>query len=81
MAYWDSKAGQIVYFESQEDPDWPGWLREDCGCCGGIRWGGESPEECDSCAGSGVIWRHKASGSLAQWPGGPFLGKADPEAA
>lgn len=75
MAYWDSFIGKIVSFESYEDPGFPGWVCDDCGCCAGIRWGGESPDECDNCAGSGRIWRHKQSGVVAQWPGGPLLGR------
>jgi hypothetical protein len=30
--------------------------------------------ECRTCAGSGRVFR-SASGVLAQWPGGPFLGR------
>jgi DnaJ-class molecular chaperone len=54
-----------------------GWKRIPCGCCNGVRWGGEYPEECQSCGGSGVIWEHKKSGALALWPGGPFCGQAE----
>lgn len=75
MAHWNPDTHQIVYFPPQEDPEFPNWVREDCGCCAGIKWGGEEPIECNNCAGSGYVWRHKQSGVLAQWPGGPFLGR------
>lgn len=40
--------------------------------CGGMDFNG--PDECQSCGGSGAIWRSK-KGVLAQYPGGPFLGR------
>lgn len=75
MAHWDAENHTIVYADDYADPAYPGWVRSDCGCCAGIRWGGESPVECDNCAGSGFVWKHAKSGALAAWPGGPFLGR------
>ncbi len=60
---------------SRECESYPGWLEIDCGCCGGIMWGGDYPRECDQCNGGGYLFLHQKSGVLAQWPGGPFLGK------
>lgn len=51
------------------------WERLNCGCCNGIKWGGFEPEECEQCGGSGIIWKHKKSNALAQYPSGKFLGK------
>jgi hypothetical protein len=75
MAYWDAKAGTIVAFDDREVEDCPGWVETDCGCCGGLQWGGEQPVECDNCGGSGRRFKHLASGVIAMWPGGPFLGR------
>jgi hypothetical protein len=72
MAYWNGT--KIIYAEPKPVEDYPGWVEEDCGCCGGIRWGGEYPSECRTCCGSGVIFRHIKSGILAHYPGGPFIG-------
>ncbi len=33
----------------------------------------EGPEECDTCGGNGSVIRYK-SGTLAKFPGGPFIG-------
>ncbi len=73
MAQWDSKARKIIYFKPTPIKDYPGWEQVDCGCCGGIQWGGETPEECDSCAGTGAYCRHIKSGVIKLWPGGPFI--------
>jgi hypothetical protein len=77
MAYWDSKKERIVYFPDQDCEFHSGWIEEDCGCCGGIEWGGESPVECRECNGGGIIYRHKKSGVYAMYPGGPFLGRVE----
>lgn len=74
MARWDSTKQKVVCFPDRPVPAYPGWTLVDCGCCGGLRWGGESPEECDTCGGSGHYFRHTASRRLAVWPGGPFIG-------
>lgn len=76
MAHWDGR--QIVRLEPEIVEGYPGWMRIDCGCCNGIQWGGEYPIECRTCGGSGVIFRHKKSGTLAQYPGGKMLGR-EPE--
>lgn len=34
----------------------------------------EGPDECPDCEGTGTIVRY-ASGALARYPGGPFLGR------
>jgi len=74
MSYWDSTTQKTISF-----PTTPygrrGWYRVDCGCCGGLEWGGEEPRECRNCNGSGEYAWHKKSGALAQYPGGPFLGR------
>lgn len=42
----------------------------------------EGPAECDDCGGNGSIVRYVKSGVLAQYPGGPLLGRdAKPRAA
>lgn len=75
MAYWSTKQQRIVRFPDQDVPIYPGWEIVDCGCCSGLQWGGDSPTECKDCGGSGVKFRHKASGALAEYPGGPFCGR------
>ena len=54
---------------------YPGWEWRGCECCNGIAWGGETPEECRDCGGSGRYALHVASGALAAYPGGPFIGR------
>ena len=71
MAMWDGE--KTIYFKTEPIEDYPGWERVDCGCCGGIQWGGESPEECDNCEGRGFYCRHIKSGVIKSWPGGPFI--------
>lgn len=80
MAYWTQETG-VIRIPPRENPHWPGWVEEDCGCCDGTAWGGDHPHECRSCKGGGTVWRHRASGALAEYPGGPFLGSAEPEPA
>lgn len=77
MSYWDSKKGKIIRFHSQPYPDYPGWILLDCGCSGGLQWGGEYPRDCNTCKGSGFIAYHKKSHALALYPGGPFCGVSD----
>ncbi len=64
--------------------EYPGWNRITCGSCSGHGQVGDygmfgtdfnGPDECEACGGSGYIWEHLRSGSYAQWPGGPFLGR------
>ena len=61
---------------SADDP-YIGWAHEDCCCCAGIAWGGESPVECSHCNGTGSLWLHEASGVVAEYPGGRFVGKRE----
>ena len=60
------------------------WIQ--CSACGGYgvvsgyTLGGTDftgPEECGSCA-NGQIWQYP-SGALAQYPGGPFVGRTSKE--
>jgi len=74
MAHWDSKQGKTVYWSDTPYSGYPGWLMIDCGCCGGIEWGGETPSECRTCKGSGWLAKHIESKALAWYPGGPFCG-------
>ena len=60
-------------------PGYPGWIQFACGCCAGIMWGGDHPQECNHCWGSGFIALHKKSGVLALYPGGPLLGRLSRE--
>lgn len=81
MSHYDAAQNAIVRWPPQRDEQHPGWIREDCGCCGGLMWGGEEPRECRDCGGAGVIWRHEQSGTLAAWPGGPLLGRVSLKSA
>lgn len=74
MSHWDGE--KIVRTPPVPYPKHPGWLRIDCGCCVGLEWGGETPRECSTCGGNGLIALHEASKRLALWPGGPFCGRA-----
>jgi len=75
MAHWNSEKGVIVTWPSQAVDGRPGWVREDCGCCNGISWGGFTPQTCPRCRGNGVIYRHLQSGVLALYVGGPMVGR------
>ena len=75
MSYWNGK--EIVVFKDRPYPNYPGWVEDDCGCCTGLLWGGESPTECDACGGGGFVSIHIKSGAVAYYPGGPFCGKVD----
>jgi RecJ-like exonuclease len=52
-----------------------------CGRCDGkgivASWtfDGPMPDECPDCSGSGQVTEYR-NGSLAKWPGGPFLAGA-----
>ena len=74
MAYWDSKNQKVIRIPTKDWPDKPEWEDVDCGCCGGIQWGGDYPRECGDCKGASHYARHKESGVIALYPGGPFLG-------
>jgi DnaJ-class molecular chaperone len=59
------------------------WTNRTCDSCSGhgqvsaYSFGGgdfEGPDECKDCNGTGMIWR-SPNGALAQYPGGPFVGK------
>ena len=73
MSYYDSKKNEIITFPDKDCGN--GWIEVDCGCCGGIQWGGESPRECNDCKGTSRYFRHKKSRVLALYPGGPFIGR------
>ncbi len=53
----------------------PGWEYVSCGCAGGLKYDCEYPTVCGACDGTGQMMRHKESGALALYPGGPFLGR------
>lgn len=75
MAHWNYKTGKTHYHPAQR---WGGgWWSIDCGCSGGLRWGGDVPTECDRCNGSGVFFWHEPSRTFAAYPGGPFRGRGD----
>lgn len=73
MSYWDGK--KTVRWDPEPYPEADGWWRVDCGCCNGLEWGGEYPQECSRCHGNGYVAVHKASGAAAAYPGGPFRGQ------
>lgn len=72
MSHWDGK--QVIRFEPEPWPEYPGWQQIDCGCANGLEWGGEEPRECRTCKGWGFVALHDRSGALALYPGGPFCG-------
>ena len=74
MAHWDYKRGKIIYSKPTSLHE---WIAIDCGCCHGIKWGGEEPVECNICGGGGFLYVHKKSGAIAEYPGGRFVGKYD----
>ena len=76
MSSWNGK--DIERWEPMTFPDRPGWVAVDCGCCNGIVWGGCEPEPCGECWETGWLYIHASSGVMAEWPGGPLRGKADP---
>ena len=77
MAHWNSESGKIIYFKEQQS-EIKGWNIIDCGCCGGLRWGGEEPIECNYCEGNGHLFKHIKSGVIAIYPGGEFRGREKP---
>ena len=72
MAHWDSTKQKIIECKIKKSKQWPKWDEVDCGCCGGICWGGEYPREGKDCDGRGFIFVHRKTGTRARWPGGPF---------
>jgi hypothetical protein len=57
----------------------PGWTRYECHCAGGEFEGADGyPKPCWRCKGWGHYWKHAASGVLAVYPGGPFIGREEP---
>ena len=72
MSYWNGKT--IIRFTSKKHSN--GWWEIDCGCCGGLQWGGNEPRECRDCGGSGVLWWHKKSRVYADYPGGKLKGSS-----
>lgn len=77
MAYYDNKNNKIIYGKPTKIKNYKDWVWIDCGCCGGLQWGGYSPRECDKCEGNGSLAWHKKSGVLALYPGGKFKGKEE----
>lgn len=75
MAHWDYRHNMIWHYPAKDLGN--GWLRVDCGCSGGLQWGGEEPRECDRCGGTGSIYWHKKSKTFAQYPSGPFQGRGN----
>lgn len=74
MSHWDGQ--QVVRWPSEPDRDHPGWTWLDCGCCAGIQWSaGYEAVECSTCGATGLVCRHDSSGTLALYPGGPFVGR------
>lgn len=71
MAYWDGD--KVIHTPTRQSKEYPGWDVIDCGCCAGIVWGGESPEECKLCNGFGEYYKHRKSGVCAEYPGGRFV--------
>ena len=78
MSHWDSYEGKIVRWTTKPCKNYPGWEEIDCGCCCGLEWGGDYPRECGHCNGGGIIYKHKHSGALALYPGGPFVRRERP---
>jgi hypothetical protein len=72
MSYWNSREQRIIEIPPEKHSE--NWIRFDCGCSGGLRWGGEYPVECYDCEGWGFLYLHVPSGSLAVYPGGRFVG-------
>ncbi len=60
------------------------WRKESCVRCSGhgvvssYTFDGSDflgPEECDDCGGYGVVWVHRKTGTMAQYPGGRLMGR------
>ena len=75
MSYWDGK--KIISIPTKICEEYPNWLEIDCGCSGGLQWGGEEPIECRTCGGTGRYFVHIKSRVIAIYPGGPLLGSYD----
>lgn len=75
MSYWDSKTQQIISYKPKKSKHYRGWYEIDCGCSGGLQWGGDTPRECKDCDGLGMLFWHKKSGVLALYPGGSLKGR------
>lgn len=75
MSAWNSATQEVVRWEPRSHPTHEGWALIDCGCCNGIRWGGEEPVPCDDCGEGGWLHVHLGSGVIAWWPGGPLHGR------
>ncbi len=63
--------------EESDWPDNPAWEYVRCECHHGLvgNMASPYPEECGTCMGSGYIVKHKKTGTLAKYPGGPFVGR------
>lgn len=75
MASWNGS--EVVYFKPKLVPEHPDWVGLDCGCCGGFEWSAVAEAvECRDCNARGIRWVHVPTGTVAEWPGGPLLGRA-----
>lgn len=75
MSHYDYKTNQVIRYPPKRCENYPDWLEVDCGCSGGLQWGGESPRECPYCDEVGFIFVNIKSGRIKKcWPGGPFGG-------
>lgn len=58
----------------------PGWRSESCYMCRGCGYRGiDAVMTCSTCKGNGGWWKHCSTGTLAEWPGGPLIGKDAPD--
>lgn len=74
MSYYDSELNKVIHFPTK--PAYKeGWVEVDCGCSAGLQWGGDYPRDCEHCKGQGYYYVHKASLVMAEYPGGPLLGR------
>lgn len=72
MSFWDYKLQKIITYPPRKSKRWPKWDEVDCGCSGGLQWGGEYPRECKTCGAKGFVFVHRKTATRAEWPGGPF---------
>ena len=79
MAWYNRDTGVMEYEPDRRIEGCSGWWRRDCGCCGGLVWGGNEPIDCGECGGSGFIYFHRPSMVTAEYPGGKFTGRLPKE--
>ncbi len=73
MSAWISSEQRLVTFPDLPVEGHPDWIQRDCHCCMGLTW--TYGTECPDCAGAGSFFVHRPSRRIAQYPGGPFLGR------